>query len=170
MGEVCFIGDLHLGHKRVTRFRTEFDSVETHDQFITQSLVSYGNKRKILYLLGDICFDFYSLANLKKIVEAYGKVYMILGNHDLESKERPTIQELLSTGLEIISSGKYKEFWLSHEPIHPIELRGKINIHGHVHLNAIDDNRYMNVSAETINYLPISLESIRAKYKFTWEE
>lgn len=56
---------------------------------------------------------------------------------------------------------KYKEFWLSHAPIHPNELRGKVNIHGHVHSATIDDDRYFNTSLENIGYKPISLQEIR---------
>ena len=58
---------------------------------------------------------------------------------------------------------KYKEFWLSHAPIHPEELRDRINIHGHVHYKNIDDARYFNVSCENIGFKPISLENIRLK-------
>lgn len=60
---------------------------------------------------------------------------------------------------------KYKEFWLSHCPIHPAELRGKTNLHGHVHSATIDDVRYFNTSLENINYKPISLYMIREKIK-----
>ena len=45
----------------------------------------------------------------------------------------------------------------------PDELKGKINLHGHIHL--IDDLRYFNVSMENIDYTPISLEEIRSIFK-----
>ena len=62
---------------------------------------------------------------------------------------------------------KYKGAWLSHAPIHPAELRGKINIHGHVHYaNVLDetgklDNRYFNVSLENTGGCPIALNVIK---------
>ena len=62
---------------------------------------------------------------------------------------------------------KYKEFWLSHAPIHPCELRGKRNIHGHVHQNHVmdehhkRDNRYINVCVENTDGAPVSLDKIR---------
>lgn len=57
---------------------------------------------------------------------------------------------------------KYKKSWLSHAPIHPAELRGKINIHGHVHdatitdENGLPDLRYFNVSLENTGGRPIA--------------
>jgi calcineurin-like phosphoesterase family protein len=56
---------------------------------------------------------------------------------------------------------KYKGFWLSHAPIHPEELRGKPNIHGHVHTNTLNDSRYFNASLENIGYKPVSIEEVR---------
>ena len=47
----------------------------------------------------------------------------------------------------------------------PDKLKGKINLHGHVHSNNIDDLLYFNVSMENINYTPISLEEIRSIFK-----
>jgi calcineurin-like phosphoesterase family protein len=55
-----------------------------------------------------------------------------------------------------------KEFILTHCPIHPsqLEYRYKYNIHGHVHENSINDPRYINVSAEVIDYTPKTLEEL----------
>jgi len=39
--------------------------------------------------------------------------------------------------------------------------RWKGNIHGHLHSNTIPDARYVNVSAEQVNYTPIDFEEIR---------
>lgn len=40
---------------------------------------------------------------------------------------------------KVYSLVKYKGFWLSHAPIHPEELRGCKNIHGHCHDAVISD-------------------------------
>ena len=50
---------------------------------------------------------------------------------------------------------KYKKQWLSHCPMHPDELRGNNNIHGHIHSHTIDDPRYFNVCCERIDFQPI---------------
>ena len=61
-----------------------------------------------------------------------------------------------------------KEFILSHCPIHPSELdyRFKYNIHGHVHVKSLSDERYINVCCEAIDYKPKTIEELMAgKFK-----
>ena len=51
---------------------------------------------------------------------------------------------------------KYKGFILSHCPIHESEIRRFTkNIHGHVHENSLEDERYINVSCEVVNFSPV---------------
>jgi calcineurin-like phosphoesterase family protein len=57
---------------------------------------------------------------------------------------------------------KYKGFWLTHAPIHPDELRGKMNVHGHVHTKTLADNRYFNVSCENVGYKPVCFDDIKS--------
>ena len=88
-----------------------------------------------------------------------------MGNHDTDSGERQDILRMLIMLYKINKVGslyKYKnKFWLSHAPIHPQELRGLKNVHGHCHNNSIDDNRYINVSCEAVNYTPIQFKDIK---------
>ena len=87
----------------------------------------------------------------------HGTIHIITGNHCyLPAYENNRIH--VANGL----TKKYG-FWLSHVPIHPQELRGKKNIHGHIHAieNILHDDRYINVNCEFINYTPISLDDIR---------
>jgi calcineurin-like phosphoesterase family protein len=93
--------------------------------------------------------------------ELPGKKILIRGNHDT----LPTLAYLHYFD-EVYGLLKYKEFWLSHAPIHPDELRNKINLHGHVHYATIPDKRYFNCCPENLypsfgSYL-ISLEDIRS--------
>ena len=90
---------------------------------------------------------------------AFKKV-LILGNHCTE-RNNITVSDLSEAFDEIHGVLKYKEFWLTHTPMHPVELRGKMNIHGHVHRHSINDPRYINVCPEVCNYSPISLHEIR---------
>ena len=56
---------------------------------------------------------------------------------------------------------KYKEFWLSHAPIHPAELRGRKNVHGHVHNKTIIDPNYFNLSVENcLGSAPVDLRKL----------
>ena len=64
---------------------------------------------------------------------------------------------------EVHSLYKWHEFWLSHCPIHPDELRGKVNIHGHVHHATLNDKRYYNTSLENTGFYPVDLNFIRSE-------
>ena len=68
-------------------------------------------------------------------------------------------------GMVKIRNKKYGDIFLTHCPIHPIELdyRVKWNIHGHVHENTLNDKRYINVCAEAIDYIPKTLDQLLKK-------
>ena len=158
MSAVYFLSDLHLAHKNICKFREGFASVEEHNALIKENYHKRVTKRDTVYFLGDVAFDKESLADVKTWVGT--KKILICGNHDLDHH---TMKDLVEVYDEVYSLKKYKEFWLSHAPIHPDELRGKVNIHGHTHYHNIADARYVNVSMEQINYTPIELHEIRAK-------
>lgn len=157
MSRVFFISDLHIGHRAILKYSSAYrygDNVDEHDLWlVTQWNSVVKSKKDIVYVLGDICFDKKKLWILDKME---GIKYMLPGNHDLFD------YELYRSYFEkIIGFKKYREFWLSHAPIHPQELRGRKNIHGHVHANSIPDDRYINVSVEALNGTPITLEELR---------
>lgn len=158
MSAVYFLSDLHLGHKNICKFRTGFTSVEEHNALIKENYHKRVTKRDTVYFLGDVAFDEESLVDVKTWAGA--KKILICGNHDLDNFSMKQLVEIYD---EVYSLFKYKNMWLSHAPIHPDELRGKINVHGHTHYHVIDDNRYLNVCMEQINYTPIELHELREK-------
>ena len=158
MSSVYFMADAHLDHKNITKFRTCFSDVEEHNSVIKENYHKVVNKRDTVYMLGDMCF---SHEALKEIKAWHGRKILICGNHDLE--RGITMQDLCNAYDAVYSLFKYKSLWLSHCPLHPNELRGKKNIHGHVHFQSIPDSRYFNASLENINYTPINVEEIRKR-------
>lgn len=155
-----FISDPHLGHEHVIKFRTQFSSSQEHDDHILEQCKERLRKQDKLYINGDVAFNYEAL---QKIKEIKGTKILILGNHDTEWKKRGyTFKDLLEVFDDVQSMVKWHEFWLTHCPIHPDELRGKYNIHGHIHNHVIDDPRYLNICMEHIDYRPISLEEIRS--------
>lgn len=155
MSNVFFAGDLHFGHIGISKFRP-FSSEEEHRETIIENFNSVLGKRDTLWLMGDIAFNAEVIAQVNRIQCA--RKFLVLGNHDYKN-----IRLWLSVVDEIFGITKQKGMWLSHAPIHPDELRGKINVHGHVHYATIDDPRYFNVSLENIGYKPISLLEIRER-------
>lgn len=169
MSNVWFTGCPHFGHKSIIHFRTEngkrINSVEEHDELVYNGISSYLGKRDELFLLGDVCFSINSLHYVQMLREQCAGVTIVAGNHDFENSSRPTAYMYLDIGCDIKGLVKYKEFWLSHAPIHPDELRGKVNIHGHVHECTVPDSRYVNTDIGLNNFNPLSLHQIRTLLK-----
>jgi calcineurin-like phosphoesterase family protein len=156
MSNVFFISDLHFGHKNILKFSRQYregNSIEEHDAWLMSNWNKVVNRKDVVYVLGDVAFDPISL---KKVAELNGIKKLIRGNHDLLDAN-----VYLKYFTNIYGLLKYKHFWLNHAPIRPNNLRGRIQIHGHVHEKTINDPRYINVCVEAINGTPISLEEIR---------
>lgn len=157
-----FLSDLHINHKNICNFRPQFTTVLEHNEVIFENYCKVVRPKDHVYFLGDVSFDLEAVSLIKKLP---GIKHLILGNHCLEKNRGVSLTDLQEVYSEIYGFKRFKEFWLSHAPIHPEELRGKINIHGHVHSNSLDDPRYLNTSMEAIDYTPISLEALRAEIK-----
>lgn len=162
MSRVYFAADLHIGHKNIANFRTQFSSAEEHDEVVMDNILSTVTKRDKLYLLGDIAFTDESLDRIDSI--PCQKV-LILGNHDTELNRGITFQKIVDTYDEIHSLSIYKGYWLTHCPIHPQEIRKKRGvIYGHTHSHFIDDTQYQCVSLEHINYRPIVWSELEERF------
>jgi calcineurin-like phosphoesterase family protein len=118
------------------------------------------SKKDVTWILGDVTME---KGNYEILNRLNGIKKVILGNHD----EPQHVPELLKYVNKVcaVQYVKHKEFGniiFSHIPIHPQELeyRFTINIHGHVHENTLPDKRYINVSAEVINYKPKLLSEL----------
>jgi len=166
MSTVYFIGDLHLGHRNVAKYRHGFESPEQHDEFMKEQLRKCYGKRNTIWLLGDTIFHVAHEKFMEEMCENFQNVHNVLGNHCTENKMREDIQRRLYTkydNFHLHGIIKKYDFWISHAPIHPDEMRSKLgNIHGHVHYKTLPDKRYLNVSAENINYTPMTLEQVRS--------
>lgn len=169
MSDVFFISDLHFGHKNITyfgsrlglKFRTGDNYLENMYQII-QNWNNVVNRRDVVWVLGDVAF---SQEGYDALFELNGRLKMVRGNHD----NHFTTEQWLKRFETVEGLAKYKGHWLSHAPIHPLELRGKNNIHGHVHHNSIRnqytqeyDPCYINVCCEAIGETPIPFELIKS--------
>lgn len=160
-GFVRFYSDPHFGHDNMAK-RRGFNSADEMNKHIISEWNKVVGKRDVTYILGDITMEkskFYPLLD-----KLNGIKKVILGNHD----EPQHIKELLKYVNSVAGMLKYKDkesgivSFLTHCPIHSSELdyRVNINIHGHVHEKSLDDTRYINVSAEVINYKPKTFKEL----------
>jgi calcineurin-like phosphoesterase family protein len=158
VSNVWFCSDLHFGHKGIEKFRgqTEFEN----RQRIKNDWQSVVTKRDIVYVLGDAAFTMETVSDFQELP---GQKFLVRGNHDTLNTS-----VYLKYFDEVYGLLKYKEFWLSHAPIHPNELRGRINLHGHVHNSTVDDKNYFNCCPENLwpilNRSLISLDELRKGY------
>ena len=160
---VYAISDTHFSHTNILQHRKEFSSIDEHDNIITDNILSVVGKRDSLYILGDVCLYSDGWRYVEEIASRVEHLHICLGNHDCERKGSPRLEDYMAICKTVFAMKQYKSYWMTHAPIHPDELRGKMNIHGHVHSSSIDDGRYINVSCEAVGYKPINLASIGVK-------
>ena len=166
MSKRLFTSDLHLGHSKITEFREDFSSQEEHDTHFLEQFAQL-KKRDIVWVLGDFIFDSDRYAwYIQQFNKMSCEIRLSLGNHDslkLYKEQRFDLQLPLYT---------YKNFWLSHCPIHPDELRDRTaNIHGHLHKYNVKGSYpeykevYYNVCPEQHNNTFVEFEQIVEYFK-----
>ncbi len=168
MSTVRFIADLHFGHENMARHRG-FASAAEQDEYIVAQWNKTVHKRDITYILGDVTME---KANYDILDRLNGMKRVVLGNHD---KQEDTAK-LMSHVNSVAGMVQYKGIFLTHCPIHPMELdyRVRYNIHGHIHSKVVEipftlfartifkrvDRRYICVSCEQVNYTPKTLKEL----------
>lgn len=157
---IYFSSDFHLGHKVIVPKYRQFESQDEHDSIILDQM-SELSKRDILYVLGDFIFDSKKYDwYIEQINKMSCRIKLVMGNHDsLKLYKEPKLE----VQLPLVS---YKNFWLSHCPMHTKELRGRIaNIHGHLHGSDIEDDRYFNVNLDNNKFKFVPFEQIKESYE-----
>lgn len=154
------ISDLHFGHPNIITYakglRGGLNS-EEHDRWLIEQINSKVTKHDLLYVLGDISMNSNNLHLMKKI---RGNKMLVRGNHDIYATKR-----YLEYFSEVHGLLSYRGvFWMTHAPIHPDSLRGRFNLHGHVHQNSLEDDRYINCCVEVTYGVPQSLDELYEKY------
>jgi calcineurin-like phosphoesterase family protein len=159
---VVFVGDTHFGHRAIVKHagdRRGGDSVLEHDEWVMDQLLKVEpTKRTLWYFLGDVSME---VERLTLFNELPGRKILVAGNHDL-----------LDTGaylkyFERVMGGFRKyDMWITHMPMHPLELYGYPNIHGHTHYNTLwMDDRYLNAAIEWLpGKRPLTLDEVREHF------
>ena len=157
MSDVFFIGDTHFGHKNILEYEPvarPFRTLgEMHDIMIERWNKTVKKHDKV-YHLGDFAFGRDNISIASKL---NGQKRLILGNHDAYPADM-----YLKYFCSVHGALFWKNFILTHIPVHSDMLQGRadFNIHGHLHSKNLDDKRYINVSCEQNNLTPIHLDQI----------
>lgn len=163
-GRTWVAADHHFGHERILTFKDDdgnlirgsrFSSIEEHDQTIIRNHNEIVQPEDRVYLLGDVVINRRSRFILGQLT---GRIVLVKGNHDIFKIQDylPYVDDIRSCVVQKDQDGE--KVILSHIPIHPDSVgRFGTNIHGHLHLNKINDPRYVCVSLEHTDYKPIQL-------------
>lgn len=159
--------DWHLGEEKILKHRPMFKSIEEHDNHLLEGYRSVVGAGDTVYFLGDICSTGTSFNHIRKL---HGRKFLIMGNND-----RFKALDYLGAFDDIKGPLKYEGMWLTHQPIHPQELYGKPNVHGHTHDQYVmyedslselcRDPCYFNVCPEVNGYVPEDFDAILAEFK-----
>lgn len=149
-----FISDTHFNHTNIIKYcNRPFSSTIEMNEHIISKWNDTINKNDTVHHLGDFALQSDKNTVLNLVSQLNGKIILILGNHDRHSK-----QWFLDCGFaEVHKSVEINQYILSHRPRLIDTLGDKINIHGHIHNaeNNLDKSKYINVSCEMLNYVPI---------------
>jgi len=183
MLDVAFISDPHLGHPSIAKMRG-FDDIDLYNEIVIERWNSVCNKKTLVLLAGDVAMEnnkFYHLLD-----RMLGRKVLIGGNHDLKKHSSDLYEHFEA----VIGAIEYKGYIITHIPIHSQEVsRFKGNIHGHTHNNYVikqvlsynsdiksdrpytarvsetHDKRYLNISWDALEGIPIGFNQLIEKYK-----
>jgi calcineurin-like phosphoesterase family protein len=185
MPNTFFASDHHFGHANMLNFENfdgtkvrTFDSVGDMDEHMIAMHNSVVKPGDTCWFGGDVVINRRFLSQVQRL---NGRKRLVLGNHDIFKNK-----DYLNAGFEDLHAfKKFDDFVLTHIPVHPDSLstRWHVNVHGHTHANSVkaaygvdaktgkilysqtrNDPRYVCVCVEQINYTPISIEDLRAKF------
>lgn len=185
--KIYFISDTHFNHKNIIKYcNRPFKDIEEMNSALIENWNKTITDYDIVFHLGDVALT--NESEIKEIIpKLKGKKILIRGNHDKKSKEF-----FRSVGFEIIPDNPLKldkeKLILSHKPLADTEIpEGYINVHGHIHNNPLhkinpttnemeypeelySEKLHINVSADVIDFKPISLEEMRDLYETKYKK
>ena len=172
-----FISDTHFNHKNIIKYcNRPFKDVKEMNETLIENWNNTVTDFDTVFHLGDVSLTIES--DMKELIpKLKGKKALIRGNHDKESKDF-----FRNVGFDFILESPVKldneKLILSHKPLKDTEIPdGYVNVHGHIHNNSLhkvnpDTNEmeypknlyseklHINVSADVIDFKPISLMEI----------
>lgn len=168
-----FISDTHFGHNNILTFRKndgsllrDFKSIEEMDDTIITNWNKVVKDTDTVYHLGDVAIN---RKALKVLYNLKGRKVLIKGNHDIFKLDDYTEYFDDIRAYKVFTK---ENFICSHIPLHTESLyRWKLNVHGHLHGNKVmlskykEDDRYLSVCCEQINYTPVDLDYIMERLK-----
>lgn len=173
---IWFASDHHLFHKGILNFANDdgtlirgarFKTIEEHNGCILENHNSRVQDGDHVYFMGDLTFN-YGEEFLSLFAKFKGKKRLIPGNHDDIKKLAPLFKKVQIW--RVFRELGDVPFTVSHVPIEPLSIKGKFNVHGHIHQNAEATPWHINLSMEAIDYTPVSYDELQAKLEQRWKD
>lgn len=170
-----FTSDTHFNHANIIRFcNRPFKDVEQMNEVMITNWNNAISKDDTVFHLGDFCLG--SAAEWTKILDRLnGKIYLIMGNHDLKNIRQGFISRFEHVAMQMrIEIGK-KRIYLCHYPFLCFEGSYKDDVwqlFGHVHTrrsnSGIDAGRLQylyptqyDVGVDNNNFTPVSFGQVK---------
>lgn len=167
--KIFYIADLHLFSESVIgKHSRPFQTPQEMNEKIRENWNKTVSPYDTVFIVGDLCAIYVKNGAVKKFIESlHGEKHLILGNHEQYVKNK---RELFSCFKSVKKYAKIvdneRTVILFHYPIEQWEgaERGSFHIHGHIHGKeaAVIKNRF-NVSAEAVDYTPVTLDELIKK-------
>lgn len=159
-----FSSDYHLDHANIIKYcNRPFKDKNEMNELIIKNHNSVVKENDYFYFMGDFCF---SSRIAEFISRLNGKKVFIIGNHDRKNMFK-------NIGIESISDVKMIEIanqkiFLSHyaHRIWPQAHHGVWHLYGHSHGGLEDQGKSTDVGVDNCNFIPISFEELREKFKY----
>ena len=171
--KVFFTSDTHFYHGNVIRFcNRPFENVEMMNETIISNWNNTVGLDDTVFHLGDFCLG--GSAEWTKILDRLnGKIYLILGNHDLKNLRQGI---LIGVTMQMHIEVDKQKIYLNHYPFLCFDggYKDVWQLFGHVHTRpsntGIDAGRLqylfptqLDVGVDNNNFTPLSFDEVRAK-------
>lgn len=177
--KIWFTSDTHFGHQNILKFcERPFNSVEEMDNVIIERWNSKVGKDDIVFHLGD--FAFASNKRWQELISYLnGKIYLILGNHDITRWPGNYTMQLfdrVENQMMLKIDNKHKVYlnhfpFLCYDGVYRNPEDCVIQLHGHVHERIGDVSKdaqrlqyrfpyQYDVGVDNNNFYPVSWEEI----------
>lgn len=173
--KVYFTADTHFNHANIIKFcNRPFKNVEQMNETLIANWNYVVGENDIVFHLGDFCLG--GAAEWTKLLDRLnGKIYLILGNHDLKNIRQGFIQRFEHVALQMFIMVDKQKMYLSHYPFLCFEggYKDVWQLFGHVHTRknntGIDAERlrYLyptqyDVGVDNNDFKPMSFEQVKA--------
>ena len=173
--KVYFTADTHFNHANIIKFcNRPFKNVEQMNETLIANWNYVVGENDIVFHLGDFCLG--GAAEWTKLLDRLnGKIYLILGNHDLKNIRQGFIQRFEHVALQMFIMVDKQKMYLAHYPFLCFEggYKDVWQLFGHVHTRknntGIDAERlrYLyptqyDVGVDNNDFKPMSFEQVKA--------